>query len=99
MDTVPRPAPDEGDLMDLTPEAADTDLKLAEIIVVAAQGQEHNDQLIKEVHELADGLLKRNSNSWEGHKLSGDLALLDTQQAGVVAQRAGALPAAAARSR
>src|SRR5438270_409816 len=61
-----------------TPDAADTDLKLAEIIVVAAQGQEHNDQLIKEVHELADGLLKRNSNSWEGHKLSGDLALLDT---------------------
>jgi len=61
-----------------TADANDTDLKLSEIIVIAAQTQQNNDALIKEVQQNVDGLLKRNPKSWEGHKLSGDLAMLAT---------------------
>lgn len=61
-----------------TEESNDSVLKLSEIIIVAAQAQEHNDALIKEIQQNADGLLARNPNSWEGHKLSGDLAMLNT---------------------
>src|SRR5437763_3270004 len=52
-----------------TPEADDATLKLAEIMVVAAQSQERSDDLVKEVAEYAAGMLKRNPNSWQGHKL------------------------------
>jgi tetratricopeptide (TPR) repeat protein len=61
-----------------TPESDDTDLKLSEILIVASQGQEHNEAIIKDVQVMVDGLLKRNPNSWEGHKLSGDLAMVQT---------------------
>ncbi len=61
-----------------TDEANDAVLKLSEVIVVAAQQQSNNDALIKEVQNNVDGLLKRNPNSWEGHKLSGDIAMLTT---------------------
>ncbi len=61
-----------------TPEADDTDLKLSEILIVASQGQEHNEAVIKDVQSMVDGLLKRNPNGWEGHKLSGDLAMVET---------------------
>jgi tetratricopeptide (TPR) repeat protein len=61
-----------------TVESNDATLKLGEIYVVGAQSQENNDQLVKEVSDLAAGLLKRNPDSWEGHKLTGDLALMDT---------------------
>lgn len=61
-----------------TPDADDTDLKLSEILIVAAQAQQNNEALLKEVQQTVDGLLKRNPNSWQGHKLSGDLAMLDT---------------------
>ena len=68
---------DEG-LKKGTPDSDDTILKLAEIYVVAAQSQQNNDQLVKDVGDFAAGLLKRNPNSWQGHKLAGDLAVLDT---------------------
>jgi tetratricopeptide (TPR) repeat protein len=61
-----------------TEEANDTDLKLSEIMIIAAQAQENNEQILKEVQQNVDGLLKRNPRSWEGHKLSGDLAMLAT---------------------
>jgi tetratricopeptide (TPR) repeat protein len=61
-----------------TDEANDALLKLSEVMVVAAQGQANNDALIKEIQTNVDGLLKRNPNSWEGHKLSGDIAMLTT---------------------
>ena len=61
-----------------TPEADDTDLKLAEIMIVAAQSQEHNEAILKETQDIVDGLLKRNPNGWEGHKLSGDLDMIET---------------------
>ena len=61
-----------------TEEANDSVLKLSEVMVVAAQGQPDNDALIKEIQTNVDGLLKRNPNGWEGHKLSGDIAMLQT---------------------
>lgn len=67
------------DLLKLgTPDSNDAILKLSEIMVVAAQSQERNETIIKEVTEYTAGLLKRNPNGWEGHKLSGDLDMLDT---------------------
>ena len=61
-----------------TAEANDTDLKLAEIMIVAAQSQDHNEQVLKDVHEIVDGLLKRNPGGWEGHKLTADLDMIET---------------------
>jgi tetratricopeptide (TPR) repeat protein len=61
-----------------TPEADDTDLKLSEIMIVAAQSQEHNEAILKEIQTIVDGLTKRNPNGWEGHKLTGDLNMLET---------------------
>jgi tetratricopeptide (TPR) repeat protein len=61
-----------------TPDSDDATLKLCEIMVVAAQSQERNEVIIKDVADYTAGLLKRNPHSWQGHKLSGDLALLDT---------------------
>jgi tetratricopeptide (TPR) repeat protein len=61
-----------------TAEANDTDLKLGEIMVMAAQSQTNNEQIVKDIQQIADGLLARNPNSWEGHKLTGDLDILAT---------------------
>lgn len=61
-----------------TPDANDTNLKLAEIIVVSAQAAEHPENLLKEARDITDGLLKVNPNGWEGHKLTADLAMIDT---------------------
>ena len=61
-----------------TDDANDAVLKLSEIIIVAAQSEDNNTAMIKEVQQNVDGLLGRNPNSWQGHKLSGDLAMLAT---------------------
>jgi tetratricopeptide (TPR) repeat protein len=61
-----------------TTESDDAILKLSEIMVVAAQSQERNEPIIKDITDYTAGLLQRNPNSWQGHKLSGDLNMLDT---------------------
>ncbi|HEY4084411.1 MAG TPA: tetratricopeptide repeat protein [Bryobacteraceae bacterium] len=62
-------------------DADDATLKLSEIMLMAAQGDPKSAaQLIQDVQPMVDGLLQRNPNSWEGHKLSGDLALLGATQ-------------------
>jgi len=61
-----------------SPDADDARLKLSEIMIMAAQSQENNENLLKEVRQMTDDLLKRNPNSWQGHKLTGDLAMLST---------------------
>jgi tetratricopeptide (TPR) repeat protein len=58
----------------------DATLKLSEIMIVAAQGQEHNEAIVAEVQQMVAALLKRDPKSWEGHKLSGDLGMLRTAQ-------------------
>jgi tetratricopeptide (TPR) repeat protein len=60
-----------------TPDSNDAILKISEIFVVAAQGQEKNEQLVKEVQDNVARLLKQNPNGWEGQKLSGDLNMLE----------------------
>jgi len=59
-------------------ESDDATLKLSEIIIVAAQNQDHTENALKEVAGYSDGLLRRNPNSWQGHKIKGDLSMLDT---------------------
>jgi predicted acetyltransferase len=56
-------------------------------MILAAQTQENNDAILKEVQQTVDGLLKRNPGSWQGHKLSGDLAMVATCE--VVPRRQG----------
>jgi len=64
-----------------TPESNDAMLKLGELEASAVPGFDKPEQLVKDVQEFADDLLKRNPNSWEGHKLKGDLALLGVRKA------------------
>jgi tetratricopeptide (TPR) repeat protein len=64
-----------------TPESNDAMLKLGELEASAVPGFDKPEQLLKDVQEFADDLLKRNPNSWEGHKLKGDLALLGVRKA------------------
>lgn len=64
-----------------TPESNDAMLKLGEIEASAVPGFDKPEQLLKDVQGFADDLLKRNPNSWEGHKLRGDLALLGVRKA------------------
>jgi tetratricopeptide (TPR) repeat protein len=61
-----------------TPDSDDATLKLAEFMVLQAQVQEHNERLVKDISDYAAGMLKRSPNSWQGHKISGDLAMLET---------------------
>jgi len=68
---------DEG-LKKGTPDSDDAILKLGEIYVIAAQSQQNNDQLRKDIGDFAEGLLKRNPNSWQGHMLTADLDVLET---------------------
>jgi len=55
----------------------DASLKLGEILIVASQSVEKNEQILQEATQLKTDLLKRNPESWEGHKLTGDLAMID----------------------
>jgi tetratricopeptide (TPR) repeat protein len=60
-----------------TPDYDDASLKLAEIMLTAAQGSpSHAEPILQEVRPMVDGFLDRNPSGWQGHKLSGDLALL-----------------------
>gem|GEM_PF-334249 len=64
----------------LTPGSADSDdatLKLCEIMLMASQGQNANPSVIKDVKDMVAGLMKRKPNGWEGHKLTGDLDMLE----------------------
>jgi tetratricopeptide (TPR) repeat protein len=64
-----------------SPEADDTTLKLSEIMLIGAGSDKNGpDRLVGEVRPMVDGLLKRNPNSWQGHKISGDIALLQAGQ-------------------
>ena len=64
-----------------TADSNDTTLKLAEIILMSASSQQDPQPMLKEVQPMVDGLLKDNPNSWEGHKLNGDIALLSATAA------------------
>ena len=64
--------------VDLQPNNVDAANKLAEIYLVASsQDAQHAKDLRMDSRELADKLLQANPNSYEGHRLLGQLALLD----------------------
>ncbi len=63
--------------VELEPDNTDAALKLADILTVAiAQDRAHSEDLMKEVKQLADKLLQKDPNSYDGHRLEGQLALL-----------------------
>lgn len=63
--------------IELQPDNADAAVKLADIYIAAAsQDPTYADQMHKEVNELTDGLLKKNPNSYDAHRLRGQLALV-----------------------
>ena len=64
--------------VELQPNNVDAANKLAEIYLIAsAQDAAHAKDLRMEARELAQKLLQANPNSYEGHRLMGQLALLD----------------------
>jgi tetratricopeptide (TPR) repeat protein len=63
--------------VELQPNNSDAESKLADLYLLAASRDRQNSaQLIKDAGELADKLLAQNPNSFDGHRLRGQLALL-----------------------
>src|SRR5579862_3803276 len=73
--------------VELEPENTDAAVKLSDILMVAiGQDRDHGDDLIKEVKQLADKIVQKDANSYDGHRLEGQLALLQKDPAGAVKQ-------------
>ena len=73
--------------VELQPDNADAAVKLADIYMVAiAQDREHGAELLKEVTELAGKLLQKDPNSYDGHRIQGQAALLRNDAPGAVEQ-------------
>ena len=73
--------------VELEPDNADAAVKLCDILMVAVnQDRDHGDDLLKEVKQLADRLVQKNPNSYDGHRIQGQLALLQKDAPGAVKQ-------------
>jgi tetratricopeptide (TPR) repeat protein len=73
--------------VELQPDNADATIKLADIYMVAATQDKGNSQdYLKEAKELADKLLQKDAKSYDGHRIEGQIALLQNDAAGAVAQ-------------
>ena len=71
--------------VELQPNNTDAEVKLADIFIVAAtQDKTHQQQLLDEVKELSDKLLQHDANSYDGHRLKGQLSLLTKDYANAV---------------
>lgn len=71
--------------VELDPTNTDATTKLADLFLVAAsQDPSHNAELLKEVKDLSDKLIQQNADSFEGHRLRGQMALLSKDYAGAV---------------
>ncbi len=71
--------------VELEPDNTDAAIKLSDILMVAiSQDREHADELMKEVKQLADRLVQKDPNSFDGHRIEGQLALLQKNAAGAV---------------
>ncbi|MBZ5605499.1 MAG: tetratricopeptide repeat protein [Acidobacteriia bacterium] len=63
--------------VELQPNNSDAAVKLADIFVVAStQDTAHQAQLLDEVKDLSGRLLQRDPNSYDGHRIQGQVALL-----------------------
>lgn len=73
--------------VELQPDNADASVKLADIYMVAAtQDKGNSTEYLKDAKELADKLLQKNAQSYDGHRIEGQIALLQNDPAGAVAQ-------------
>ena len=77
--------------VELQPKNTDAAVQLADIYMVAsAQDPSHSPELVKEVRELTDRLLQADPNSYEGHRLKGQVALIEGNAAEAVKEFEGA---------
>jgi len=73
--------------VELQPDNTDAAVKLCDILMIAiGQDRDHSDDLIKEVKQLADRLQQKDPNSYDAHRIEGQLALLQKDAAGAVKQ-------------
>ncbi len=72
-------------VVELQPKNTDAIAKLADIYMVAtAQDPAHPQALLKEVRDLTARLLQMDANSYEGHRLEGQMDLIEGNAAGAV---------------
>lgn len=73
--------------VELEPNNSDAAVKLSDILMIAvSQDRDHGDDLMKEVKQLADKLVQKDPNSYDGHRIAGQLALLQKDAPGAVKQ-------------
>ena len=73
--------------VELEPDNTDAAIKLSDILLVAInQDRDHGEDLMKEVKQLADKILQKDPNSYDGHRIEGQLALLQKDAPGAVKQ-------------
>ena len=73
--------------VELQPDNADASVKLADIyIIAAAQDKGNSQQYLKEAKDLAGKLLERDGKSYDGHRIEGQIALLENDAPLAVAQ-------------
>jgi tetratricopeptide (TPR) repeat protein len=71
--------------VELEPDNTDAAVKLSEILMVAiSQDPDHSEDLIKEVKQQSGKLLQKDANSYDGHRIQGQLALLQKDAPGAV---------------
>lgn len=77
--------------VELQPGNSDAASKLADLYLLASmQNRQQSPELLKNVKDLATKLLSRDPHSYDGHRLMGQLALLDKDPAGAVKEFAQA---------
>jgi tetratricopeptide (TPR) repeat protein len=68
--------------VELQPNNTDAATKLADLYLVAStQDAAHRPQLVKEASDLAEKLIAQNANSFDGHRLRGQVAMLNNDAA------------------
>ena len=68
--------------VDLQPNNTDAVVKLGNLLLLAAYSDAgHRQAYLKDIQELADKLLKADANSYDGHRLQGQIALLKGNKA------------------
>jgi tetratricopeptide (TPR) repeat protein len=71
----------------LEPDNADAMIKLADIyLIAAAQDASHRPQIVAQIDDLSAKLVTRDPKSFDGHRIRGQLALLNSKPADAVAE-------------
>jgi Flp pilus assembly protein TadD len=77
--------------VELQPNNSDAIMKLADLYLLAStQSPTQAKQLLAEVKDLSDKLVQQNPDSFDGHRLKGQIALLEKDPANAVAELAKA---------